>query len=512
MEEWLQILLNMLAQFTGGRGGIDHVIVNYVIAALFWAVLWLLALARSRQTAAPRERLLLWGFAIALSRELFMIVMALLQALQIMDPVSLHTVFPPLEHELHDLSLVVIGAAYLRYLLDNAPLARRFLIAGLSVCILCYLSTFWWWASYITANPDSTFGKVWPDWLFHINRSIWAAVPMVILARNAKGWARNAIVTAFFLFFLHAILKLPDMAMDEVYEHIFTPIARSFYLIGIPIIGYVYIREQWQERQHAEQKLQQSHEVLEELVERRTRELEKSLAKEKGIAADLKIFSTSVAHDLKAPLHSMETCAGLIVRDFSEGIDPAGGELLVELQNRAQQMGALIDGLLEYSKLGRDEMVFEQVDMETVLSRVLQNLSGEIEQTNADISVPETSSVIEGNTVCLVQLFQNLVSNAIHYVAEGIRPEIRISLKQQGDAFAFTIKDNGIGIAPAYHEHIFNIFNRVHTRKTYTGTGVGLAIVKRVIEMHHGSITLKSEPDHGSTFTIILPARQCGAG
>lgn len=128
MNESVQTLLDLLAQFTGGRGGIDHVIVNYVIAGFFWAGLLAVASVRFRESRQPREALLIWGFGFALSRELFMITLALLQALHVVNSVSLHEFFPPLEHALHDLSLVVIGAAFLRYLMDDDVISRQYFI------------------------------------------------------------------------------------------------------------------------------------------------------------------------------------------------------------------------------------------------------------------------------------------------------------------------------------------------------------------------------------------------
>lgn len=276
MPEILQILLNFLAQFTGGRGGIDHVIVNYVIAGFFWAVLFVFAKLRYKESEEAREEYLIWGFGFALSRELFMIFLALLQALKVVEPEVLHVIFPPFEHTLHNLSLVVIAAAFLRYLLDDAAVARRYLFVGLVVTLICYLLTFYWWAEYISANPTSKFGQVWPDWVFHISRSVLAIVPAVILWQRTEGWLRNSIVTAFTFFFIDAVLKLPDMALGEVYENIFTPISRSFYLVAIPIFGYVYLREQWHERKRAEVALQSAYSQLEALVEQRTAELRSS--------------------------------------------------------------------------------------------------------------------------------------------------------------------------------------------------------------------------------------------
>lgn len=270
MPEWTKVILDMVSQFTGGRGGIDHVIVNYGLAAIFYAALLVVARAKYKEQPQPRERLLVWGFSIGLARELFMIVMAMIQALGLVDPVTLHIVFPPLEHTLLGVAMVTIAAAYVRYLSDDVTLTHRYLGIAVTATLLSYAATFWWWAEYIQANPTSKFGQVWPDWLFHINASVWLIIPAVFLAVKTQGKVRNLVIPALSLFFLSEFLKIPDMALGEVYEHIFAPIARVFYLVAIAMLGYIYIYEQIADRQTY------LHD-LEGLVQKHTRELEIAL-------------------------------------------------------------------------------------------------------------------------------------------------------------------------------------------------------------------------------------------
>lgn len=278
MPKWLETLLNMLSQFTGGRGGIDNVVVNYGIAAIFYTILFAFALSKYCENPQPRERLLLWGFGFGLSRELFMIVMATMQALGLVDAVTLHVIFPPLEHTLLGVALATIAAAYLHYLLNDPVLTRRYLVASIGTTLVSYLATFWWWAAYIQANPSSKFGQTWTDWVFHINASLWALLAAIIILHRARGWLRNTVATALIFFFIFNFLKIPDMMLGEAYETVFTPIARSFYFIAIVMLGYVYVREMWLERQ------QHLHH-LEGMVQNRTQELQTAL-KELSISND----------------------------------------------------------------------------------------------------------------------------------------------------------------------------------------------------------------------------------
>ena len=256
MQDWIKIFLDLLTQFTGGRGGIDNIIVNYGIAAMFYAILFTIARVEFRNSTQPRDHLLMWGFAIGCSREMFMIFMAITQAFGLVAPVNLHVIFPPLEHALLDIAMVLIAGGYIQYFINDFGQTRRYLLGGITTTVCIYLATFWWWGGYILANPTSKFGKVWCDWLFHINASFWLFISAILIFNKSKLQTRNIVTLALFLFALSNFLKLPDMALDEVYEYVFEPIARANYLVAIFILGYVYFREQLLQQKVAEQQIQ----------------------------------------------------------------------------------------------------------------------------------------------------------------------------------------------------------------------------------------------------------------
>jgi hypothetical protein len=155
----LKALLGLLSQLTGSHGGISFGIVHFVFAATFFGLLFAFTHYKYRESHSPRERLLLWGFGLGFAREVFMLLLATVQALKWLDPVSLHVVFPPLEHAVRTASLIIVAAAFIRYLLDDTRLTRRYLQVALSATALSYLATFWWWAGFIQANPTSKFGQ-----------------------------------------------------------------------------------------------------------------------------------------------------------------------------------------------------------------------------------------------------------------------------------------------------------------------------------------------------------------
>lgn len=239
MPHWFQSLLNLLTQFTGARGGVDHIIVNYGMAAIFYAGLLAIARAKYRYDPQPRERWLRWGFAFGLGRELFMIFMAIIHALGIVSPSDLHAIFPPFEHLLLGTALIIIAASFLRYLLDDEVLSRKYLQLGIVSAILIYLITAVAWPATLLADPKITFGKTWYDILWHANASIWLLIAAVPLALRAQSRIRNIVLLALGFYFWYEILKIPDVLTHEIYEYILAPIRVSLYLIAILTLGYV---------------------------------------------------------------------------------------------------------------------------------------------------------------------------------------------------------------------------------------------------------------------------------
>ena len=256
MPEWITVLLQLLSQFTGVKGGVDNNIVIYGIAALLYTSLFAFARANHRNTSNYRDLLLKWGFGFGLGRELFMLVMAVIQAEGLVDPGNLHQFFPPLEHELLGLAFVMISSAYISYFTDKRLLTRHFLRGGITVTALAFLATSWWWFGYIRANPTHHFADVWCDLLFHANGTFWLLLAAYIIFRQSRPvTTRNLVVTALFFMAMSTFLKIPDIVLHEAYIGVFSPIARTLYLSAILILGYTYIHEQFIERTASEGKI-----------------------------------------------------------------------------------------------------------------------------------------------------------------------------------------------------------------------------------------------------------------
>jgi len=266
VNKFLDFLLVLLTQFAGGPGPIENNLMRFGLAAVLWGALLIVVWSRQRHNELPREKLLVWGFGLGLARELFMFSFVSLQMLDVVERESVYFVSAPLEQALAMAAVVMVAGAFLRYILNDVLLSQRYLQIGLGTTGICYLTTFWWWAAYITANPESRFGQTWCAWLFRLAASMLIATSIVFLARK-RGWLRNIVLVALTFFFLNEFLMLVNLATGEIYTNVFCPICHAFHIWAIPLLGYVYIREQSIERSQAEEALRESEERFRGIIE-----------------------------------------------------------------------------------------------------------------------------------------------------------------------------------------------------------------------------------------------------
>ena len=221
---------------------------------------------------------------------------------------------------------------------------------------------------------------------------------------------------------------------------------------------------------------------------------------------ELKQFAYVSSHDLQEPLRTIASFTQLLERRYKGKFDSDADEFMDYIVEAAVHMKAQIEGLLEYSRVGTKWEEFQPVNLNEILNKIIQSLYTSIEESNAKINVDELP-VVMGDAVQLQRVFQNLISNAIKFRKEEEPLEIRIYANKNiyGNGYVVSIEDNGIGIEKQYFERIFTIFQRLHTRDEYQGTGIGLSIVKRIIERHGGRVWVESEFGVGSVFYFTLP-------
>ncbi|MCU4743874.1 sensor histidine kinase [Natronoglomus mannanivorans] len=217
----------------------------------------------------------------------------------------------------------------------------------------------------------------------------------------------------------------------------------------------------------------------------------------------LEQFASAVSHDLQEPLRMVSSYLQLLEGRYADALDEDGEEFLAFAVDGAERMKTMIDGLLEYSRVETQGEPLEPVDLGSVLADVRDDLQFQIEETDAEIR-SEPLPTVEGDPNQLRQLFQNLLSNAITYSGDE-PPRVEISASRDGD-WVISVSDEGIGIDPEKQEVVFDVFQRLHTHDEYEGTGIGLALCKRIVERHDGEIRVDSDPGEGTTFFVTLSA------
>ncbi len=295
---------------------------------------------------------------------------------------------------------------------------------------------------------------------------------MLFLPVTIERWVKRVLVVGFD----------KDVALDR---HII-----DLYLAVASLIGTVL------QRGLNEDELRRHRTELTKLVEERTAELERS-------NSELQQFAYVASHDLQEPLRMVTVYLNLLENRFGDKLDGDARTFLDFAVEGGLRARDLVNDLLEFSRVDSQGKSFMEVDMENVLSRVRNNLSVQIEEDHASVS-GDLLTVIKADDSQMVQVLQNLISNAIKFHGQE-SPTVHVSFFDLGSEWLFSVKDNGIGIEPEYNDKLFVLFRRLHTRDKYKGTGIGLAISKKIVERHGGRIWFDSEPGKGTEFRFTIP-------
>ncbi|GAB3030477.1 sensor histidine kinase [Natronobiforma cellulositropha] len=246
-------------------------------------------------------------------------------------------------------------------------------------------------------------------------------------------------------------------------------------------------------------------------LERRNAELEAARADLETAVSELEAsnerleqFAYAASHDLQEPLRMVSSYLGLLERQYGDDLDETALEYVAFAVDGAERMREMVDALLEYSRVETRGNAFEPVDLETLLADVRKDLELSIHASEAALTVDDLPHVY-GDARQLRQVFQNLLSNAISYSGDA-PPRVRVSAEPEDSMWTVSVSDAGVGIDPEAHERVFGVFERLHTQEEQPGTGIGLALCKRVVERHGGTIWLESIPGEGTTVSFTLPA------
>jgi len=242
-------------------------------------------------------------------------------------------------------------------------------------------------------------------------------------------------------------------------------------------------------------------------VEQKKAELEVQKRLLEKANKELDSFVYTASHDLRAPLRGIVAFANFLEEDYKDQLNKEGQDFVKEIKEGAKRMNDLIDDLLKLSHISRIQNPYEDVNMNELLDAVVKRLDFDIKEINADLKIQKNIPIIRCDRIKMTEVFLNLINNAIKFSSKNNKesPRVAVDYAEENEFHKFSVKDNGIGIDPQYHEQIFGLFKRLHTQEEYEGTGAGLHIVKRIIDDHNGEIWVESEPGKGAAFYFTIP-------
>ncbi len=222
---------------------------------------------------------------------------------------------------------------------------------------------------------------------------------------------------------------------------------------------------------------------------------------------ELEQFASVASHDLQEPLRKVQTFGDQLERRFADDLPDEAKDYLRRMRNASARMSVLIDDLLRFSRVTTHAKPHVTVDLERVARDVVQDLEARIDESNGTVEIGALPAV-EADATQMRQLLQNLIANALKFHRDGVAPVVRVDAvpTDEPGMVAFSVADNGIGFEATYEDRIFKVFERLHPRDVYAGTGIGLALCRKIAERHGGSIHGDGRPGEGATFTVVLPA------
>ncbi len=443
MNNLLDFVLLFLSQFSGGPSAPENNLVRFGLAAIFWGVLLAFAWSRPRSDVRLREQWLIYGFALGFCRELLMLIHASMRLLYPDNYQIACIIIEPIEHALLLAMVVVISGSFLRYILDDAHLAKRFLYAGLFVAVAEYLVTLLWWPRQLNLSSDFRFHQSWSAWLIHLIACVVITVAIAIMVQK-RGWLRNVVVLALSSFLVSEFLVLVNLTLQSRYKSVLCPVSNTFYIWAIPLFGYVYFRELSIEKQQAEAALRLHQARLEEMVAARTSEL---------IAANEKLKQTAVleerqriasdmhdglAQTLTYLLIKTDEAVAIVRNNRSDQLVPILGNMQQTIDRATVDVRRVIASLSEAPQTRRS--------LQDLLTDLVERAAAEGSPTiqlQSDLHTPVY--LIPAQREQITRIVSEALLNAVRHAQAS---EIRVQVATKADTLEVTVADDGCGFNP----------------------------------------------------------------
>lgn len=255
----------------------------------------------------------------------------------------------------------------------------------------------------------------------------------------------------------------------------------------------------WQFASHLSENIKQVHTINTDLA--------KQTARLESANRELDRFAFSISHDLRAPLRAIDEYMSFLAEDYEQVLDAEGKQICSAINNESKRMKQMIDGLLSFSRMGREEISASQIDMEKLAGSVINELVTKNDREHIDVKIDQLPPIM-GTPLLIRQVWVNLLSNAIKFTSKRERAVIEVGFKQADRETIYFVRDNGAGFNMKYVDKLFGVFQRLHSERDFEGTGVGLAIVRQVIHRHDGRIWAEGEPGKGAVFYFALPGKE----
>lgn len=485
------LMLEILGEIAGGRGGAVNDLPRFTLGIIMWGMLIVSAASARRRSALLRDKLLIAGFIVAFSRDVFMLIVTLLGLHAIVPAETLALFLPPIDNTLMLMARAVIAAAFLHYFVTPSDVSKNFFILTLSVCIAMYFLIAYSWLVAVRHNPSLQFEAHWGVWFVHGFGAVFIFIAIIYFLQK-KSWTRRIVAFAFAMYLTNHLLMLTNLVTDQTWNSVFLILRNNLDLWATPIFGFIYWRELREKHQHLEAEKKQSERL--ELIGQ---------------------LAAGVSHDFKNHLQVIRGYAeiGQMQKAEPEKVE----QCLSEISDTVDRSVALVNQLLTFSR--RDESDVDVIvnlnDTIADLTPMLSQLLGP--QFNLDFNLEPNLPNTRFDSTGLEQVLVNLVVNARDALPDGgtigFTTRSVLADGNQDSAIApadveyiqLVVSDSGIGMSKKALARVFEPFYT--TKPVGVGTGLGLSTVYGLVNRHNGTIKIDSEINSGTSVTVnLVPA------